>query len=126
MSDPHVRRDLPAGQQTPDGSRHVAEIFVPLTDPTLLRLMEFVADEDRSVAECGAHLGVPHACAAGYLRTLADSGWVWSRSAGGRLSYGPSVQAVELMGLVGSMAAERSSVLASCSHIDGRGGPPAI
>lgn len=125
MNEDHMRAEgVPSGRRTPGGGRHVADLFTPLGDPILLRLLEFLVDGGGNAAECSAHLGVSHATAVRHLETLADSGWIEVRSAGAGRSYGPpGEQAVELMSLAGSMAAERSNVLARCTRINGEAAP---
>src|SRR6266704_3519872 len=71
-----TKHESPSSRPQIAGGDPLADLFRALADPALLRLLEFVLDQDRSVAECSAHLGVSFGCVARHLDYLADCGCV--------------------------------------------------
>jgi len=125
MSDLEARGNSSTEHEPPSshpqiaGGDPLADLFRALADPALLRLLEFVVDQDPSVAECSAHLGVSFGCVARQLDYLADCGCVEVRVVAGKRSYGaPNKQVIELLNLARSMAFDRRSVLAACIRVN--------
>ena len=75
---------LPTGG---DGVAVVAKFFRALGDPTRLRLLEFVLDEEHTVTECVQHVGLAQGRVSTHLSCLADCGYVIARREGRHTFY---------------------------------------
>jgi DNA-binding transcriptional ArsR family regulator len=100
----------------------IAKFFRGLGDPTRLRLLEFVLDEERTVTECVAHVGLSQSRVSTHLGCLADCGFVQVRREG-RYAYYQVVdpRVTELVMLARSLSADNAAALRECIRIDGPG-----
>lgn len=97
----------------------VAKFFRALGDPTRLRLLEFLLDEEHTVSECVEQVGLSQGRVSSHLGCLADCGYVEMRREG-RFAYyrvaDPRV--AELVLLARALAADNATAIASCMRID--------
>ena len=84
--DPARVRRVQSGMTDPDTSQRLAEIFGALADPTRLRIMEALAQEELCVCDICAALGLSQSGTSHHLRTLRNLRLVKHRRAG-RLVY---------------------------------------
>jgi len=97
----------------------VAKFFRALGDPTRLRLLEFLLNEEHTVTECIAHVGLSQGRVSTHLACLADCGYVEVRRSGRNAYYSVADSRVaDMVILAHSLAAENSAALASCIRID--------
>src|ERR671924_171195 len=61
-----------------------------LADPTRLRLLLLLEEEELSVAELQEILGMGQSRISGHLAQLKGAGWVYARRSGKNVYYGPS------------------------------------
>ena len=102
----------------PAGRAVIAKFFRALGDPTRLRLLEFVLDEERSVSECVAHVGLAQSRVSTHLACLADCGFVVVRREGRHAYYrvaDPRVAELVLLGR--SLSADNVAALSECMRI---------
>jgi DNA-binding transcriptional ArsR family regulator len=96
----------------------VAKFFRALGDPTRLRLLEFLLDDEHTVTDCVAVAGLSQGRVSTHLGCLADCGYVQVRRAG-RFAYyrvtDPRV--AQLVILARSLAADNATALAACDRI---------
>lgn len=103
---------------TPNGVEMVAKFFRALGDPSRLRLLEFLLDEEHTVSECIAHIGLSQGRVSSHLACLSDCGYVQLRRQGRFAHYrviDPRV--AELVLLARSLAADNAAALAACMRI---------
>ncbi|MFD4402307.1 ArsR/SmtB family transcription factor [Nocardia sp. NPDC058499] len=84
-----------------------ARFFQALSDPTRLRLLEFILAAERTAAECMAHTGISQPRVSVHLSSLTACGYVRVRRRGRILRYtvgDPRVR--ELIGLARALAAD--------------------
>lgn len=106
---------LPA---TADGVGTVAKFFRALSDPTRLRLLEFLLDKEHTVTECVAHVGLSQGRVSTHLACLADCGYVVVRRAGRHAFYQVADPRVtEVVAIARALAADNSGPLADCQRI---------
>jgi len=103
------------------GVEMVAKFFRALSDPTRLRLLEFLLGAEHTVSECVAFAGLSQGRVSTHLACLADCGYVQARRAGRFAHYTVTDPRVaELVMLARSLAADNAAALAACVRI-----PPA-
>src|SRR6266704_270642 len=96
----------------------VAKFFRALGDPTRLRLLEFLLDDEHTVSECVAHVGLSQGRVSVHLACLADCGYVSCRRAGRFAWYKVADPRVaDLVMLARSLAADNAAALADCVRI---------
>jgi DNA-binding transcriptional ArsR family regulator len=96
----------------------VAKFFRALGDPTRLRLLEFLLEEEHTVSECVAHVGLSQGRVSVHLACLADCGYVASRRAGRNTFYQVADPRVaDLVVLAHALAADNFFALADCQRI---------
>lgn len=96
----------------------VAKFFRALGDPTRLRLLEFLLDEEHTVSECVAHVGLSQGRVSVHLACLADCGYVVCRRAGRNAFYRVADPRVaDLVVLAHALAADNNCALAACDRI---------
>lgn len=101
------------------GVELVAKFFRALGDPARLRLLEFLLNDEHTVTECVAHLGLSQGRVSTHLGCLADCGYVQVRRAGRFAHYRVTDPRVgELVMLARSLAADNTCALAACLRID--------
>lgn len=102
-----------------EDSEQIARSFRVLSDPSCLRLLEFLAAAERTSAECAAYLSTPKNRIQPYLSRLQSSGWIAGHRRGRFRFYRlADPRAAELMLLARAMAAENSGALAECTQLD--------
>jgi ArsR family transcriptional regulator, cadmium/lead-responsive transcriptional repressor len=95
-----------------------ARFFRALSDPTRLRLLEFILGDERTVAECVAHVGISQPRVSVHLSCLADCGYVVARRDGRKLRYSVGDSRVaDLIVLARSLAADNAAALDCCPRI---------
>jgi ArsR family transcriptional regulator, cadmium/lead-responsive transcriptional repressor len=100
----------------------VAKFFRALGDPTRLRLLEFLLEEEHTVSECVAQVGLSQGRVSVHLACLADCGYVACRRAGRNAFYRVADPRVaDLVVLAHALAADNNCALAVCDRI----APPA-
>lgn len=99
-------------------SETTARFFRALSDPTRLRLLEFILDEERTSAECVEHVGVSQPRVSVHLSCLVDCGYVTARRDGRKLRYAAGdPRVVDLVMLARSLAADNAAALDCCPRI---------
>ncbi|MGW0732016.1 ArsR/SmtB family transcription factor [Streptomyces sp. NPDC002851] len=95
-----------------------ARFFRALSDPTRLKLLEFILAAERTAAECVAHAGISQPRVSVHLSCLADCGYVVARRDGRKLRYSVGDPRVaDLIVLARSLAATNATALTCCSRI---------
>lgn len=103
---------------TDSGVEMVAKFFRALSDPTRLRLLEFLLAEEHTVSECVAHAGLSQGRVSSHLACLADCGYVQVRRDGRFAHYTVADPRVaDLVMLARSLAADNAAALAACVRI---------
>ncbi|RFZ21397.1 HTH-type transcriptional regulator CmtR [Mycobacterium marinum] len=95
-----------------------ARFFRALSDPTRLRLLEFILDGQRTSADCVEHAGISQPRVSVHLSCLVDCGYVVARRDGRKLRYAvgdPRVAA--LVVLARSLAVDNAEALDCCARI---------
>jgi DNA-binding transcriptional ArsR family regulator len=96
----------------------VAKFFRALGDPTRLRLLEFLLDEEHTVTECVAHVGLAQGRVSTHLSCLADCGYVQVRRAGRHAFYRVTDPRVaQLVLSAHALAADNHTALCACHRI---------
>ncbi|MBV6699947.1 metalloregulator ArsR/SmtB family transcription factor [Kitasatospora aureofaciens] len=96
----------------------VARFFRALSDPTRLRLLEFVLAAERTSAECVEHVGISQPRVSVHLTCLVDCGYVTARRDGRKLVYSVGDPRVaDLVVLARALAADNASALDCCPLI---------
>jgi DNA-binding transcriptional ArsR family regulator len=96
----------------------VAKFFRALGDPTRLRLLEFLLEEEHTVGECVAHVGLSQGRVSAHLACLAECGYVACRRAGRNAFYQVADPRVaDLVVLAHALAADNACALADCQRI---------
>ncbi|MBT2525590.1 winged helix-turn-helix transcriptional regulator [Streptomyces sp. ISL-99] len=97
----------------------VATFFRALSDPTRLKLLEFIIGGERTTAECVAHAGISQPRVSIHLSCLADCGYVSARREGRRLLYSVGDPRVaDLVVLARALAADNAAALNCCPRIE--------
>ena len=95
-----------------------ARFFRALSDPTRLKLLEFILGGERTAAECVAHAGISQPRVSIHLSCLADCGYVVARRDGRKLRYSVGDPRVaDLIVLARSLAADNAAALDCCPRI---------
>jgi ArsR family transcriptional regulator, cadmium/lead-responsive transcriptional repressor len=98
-----------------------ARFFRALSDPTRLKLLEFILRGERTSAECVEHAGISQPRVSVHLSCLVDCGYVTARRDGKKLRYSVGDPRVaDLVLLARSLAADNATALDCCTRI-----PPA-
>ncbi|MDR7416431.1 MAG: metalloregulator ArsR/SmtB family transcription factor [Armatimonadota bacterium] len=119
-----MRHDLmPAPFVLPNLSDEVltAKFFRALGDPTRLRILQLVLDEEKNVTELVQLTGSPQGRVSSHLSCLRWCGYVTARREGRRVYYrvtDPRVR--ELLLLASSLVRDHTDRIRSCTLIDGR------
>lgn len=96
----------------------VARFFRALSDPTRLRLLEFIQRGERTSAECVEHAGISQPRVSVHLSCLVDCGYVAARRDGKKLRYSVGDPRVaDLLVLARALAADNAAALDCCSRI---------
>jgi DNA-binding transcriptional ArsR family regulator len=101
------------------GVEVVAKFFRALADPSRLRLLEYLLDEEHSVGECVTQVGLAQGRVSTHLACLADCGYVQARRDGRHTLYrvcDPRV--AELVMYARALAADNTAAIAACTRID--------
>lgn len=99
----------------------VARFFRALSDPTRLRLLEFLLDTEHTVTECVEQVGLSQGRVSTHLACLADCCYVRARRQGRYAYYKVSDPRVaDLVKLANALAADNASALTICERIDVR------
>lgn len=99
----------------------LAKYFRALGDPTRLRLLESLADGERSVGELVAALGQPQPKVSNHLACLRWCGFVQTRRAHRTIYYELADDRVrEIVALARQLLAENADHVAACTRIDSR------
>lgn len=103
----------------PDGVEIVATFFRALSDPTRLRLLEFLLREEHTVTECVQYVGLSQGRVSAHLACLADCGYVEARREGRRAFYRVTDPRVaDLVLAAHALAGDNVAALTCCQHID--------
>ncbi|MGH3982598.1 MAG: ArsR/SmtB family transcription factor [Pseudonocardiaceae bacterium] len=95
-----------------------ARFFRALSDPTRLRLLEFILGGERTSAECVEHAGISQPRVSVHLSCLTDCGYVIARRDGRKLRYSVGDPRVAgLVTLARSLAADNANALDCCPRI---------
>lgn len=95
-----------------------ARFFRALSDPTRLRLLEFILSHERTVAECVEHVGISQPRVSVHLSCLTDCGYVVARRDGRKLRYSVGdARVAELVHLARALAADNAVALSCCPRI---------
>ncbi|UGY94612.1 ArsR/SmtB family transcription factor [Streptomyces gobiensis] len=96
----------------------VARFFRALSDPTRLRLLEFILAGERTSADCVAHARISQPRVSVHLSCLVDCGYVVARRDGRKLRYSVGDSRVaDLIVLARSLAADNAAALDCCHRI---------
>jgi DNA-binding transcriptional ArsR family regulator len=99
----------------------LAKFFRALGDPTRLRILQAVLEEEKSVSELVALTGSPQGRVSSHLACLRWCGYVSARREGRRVYYrvtDPRVRRV--LELVSQMVGDHADRIRSCTRIDSR------
>jgi DNA-binding transcriptional ArsR family regulator len=113
------RRPVTLLPSEPTGRAVIAKFFRALGDPTRLRLLEFLLQEEKSVSECVEHVGLAQSRVSTHLACLADCGFVTMRREGRYVYYrvtDPRVAELVLLGR--ALSADNVAALSDCIRID--------
>lgn len=101
------------------GRAVLAKFFKALSDPSRLRLLQFLLAEEHTVGECVGHVGLAQGRVSAHLACLADCGYVTVRREG-RFSYyrvtDPRVADLVVLGR--ALSADNAAALDACARID--------
>jgi DNA-binding transcriptional ArsR family regulator len=96
----------------------VARFFRALSDPTRLRLLEFILAGERTSAECAGHAGISQPRVSVHLCCLADCGYITARRDGHKLRYAVGDPRVRgLVALARDLATDNAAALDCCQAI---------
>ncbi|MDA8319159.1 MAG: metalloregulator ArsR/SmtB family transcription factor [Actinomycetota bacterium] len=100
----------------------VAKFFRALSDPTRLKLLEYILRGERTSAECVEHAQISQPRVSVHVSCLVDCGYVTARRDGKKLRYSVGDPRVaDLVVLARSLAADNATALRCCPRIpDGR------
>lgn len=95
-----------------------AKFFRALSDPTRLKLLEFILAAERTSADCVEHAGISQPRVSIHLSCLSDCGYVIARRDGKKLRYSVGDPRVaDLVMLARSLAADNAAALECCTRI---------
>lgn len=96
----------------------VAKFFRALSDPTRLKLLEFILRGERTSAECVEYAGISQPRVSVHLSCLVDCGYVIARRDGRKLRYSAGDPRVaDLIVLARALAADNVTALTCCTRI---------
>ena len=96
-----------------------AKFFRALSDPTRLKLLEYILASERTSADCVAHAGISQPRVSVHLSCLADCGYIVARRDGKKLRYTVGDPRVaELVLPARLLAADNAAALTCCTRID--------
>ncbi|OEV03125.1 ArsR/SmtB family transcription factor [Streptomyces oceani] len=96
----------------------VAKFFRALSDPTRLKLLEYILRGERTSADCVAYAGISQPRVSVHLSCLTDCGYVTARRDGKKLRYSVGDPRVaDLIVLARSLAADNATALTCCTRI---------
>ncbi len=100
------------------GRAVLAKFFKALSDPSRLRLLQFLLTEEHTVSDCVEHVGLAQGRVSSHLACLADCGYVTVRRES-RFAYyrvtDPRVAELILLGR--TLSADNAAALAACMRI---------
>ncbi|NNH70584.1 winged helix-turn-helix transcriptional regulator [Nocardia uniformis] len=118
MPRPTTTVTQPGGETACTHLDTTAKFFRALSDPTRLKLLEFILAGERTSAECGAHAGISQPRVSIHLSCLTDCGYVTARRDGKKLRYSVGDPRVtDLVMLARSLAADNAAALTCCTRI---------
>lgn len=107
----------------PTPTELVAKYFRGLGDETRLRILELVAERERSVGELAALLGVPQPSVSNHLACLRWCGFVESRREHRTIYYRVADKRVsKIVALARSLLEDNAEHVAACKRINGEQG----
>jgi len=96
----------------------LAKFFRALGDPTRLRLLAYLLEEEHTVSECVGHVGLAQGRVSAHLACLADCGYLDVRRSGRYAYYRVAEPRVaEIVHIARQLAADNAAALASCVRI---------
>lgn len=96
----------------------VARFFRALSDPTRLKLLEYVLSGERTVADCVKHAGISQPRVSVHLACLTDCGYITSRWDERKLRYSiGDPRVADLIVLARALAADNATALDCCTKI---------
>ena len=96
----------------------VAKFFRALSDPTRLKLLEYILRGERTSADCVAYAGISQPRVSVHLSCLTDCGYGTARRDGKKLRYSVGDPRVaDLIILARSLAADNAAALSCCTRI---------
>ncbi|MFD4190512.1 ArsR/SmtB family transcription factor [Amycolatopsis thermoflava] len=99
-------------------SETTARFFRALSDPTRLKLLEFILGGERTSAECVEHAGISQPRVSVHLTCLVDCGYVVAHRDGRKLRYSVGDPRVaDLVMLARALAADNAAFLDCCPRI---------
>ncbi|WP_189111665.1 ArsR/SmtB family transcription factor [Streptomyces camponoticapitis] len=99
-----------------------ARFFRALSDPTRLKLLEFILRGERTSADCVEHAGISQPRVSVHLSCLMDCGYVQARRDGKKLRYSAGDPRVaDLVMLARSLAADNAAAPECCPRIPDSG-----
>ena len=105
----------------PDEQDLLAKYFRALGDPTRLRVLELLEDQERSVGELVTKLGMPQPKVSNHLACLRWCGFVQTRRAHRTIHYRLADDRVHaIVGLARQLLADNADHVAACARIDGK------
>lgn len=97
----------------------MARFFRALSDPSRLRLLEFLLDAEHTVSECVGHVGLSQGRVSIHLACLADCCYVQVRRQGRYAYYKVADPRVaDLVMLAHALSADNAGALTACQRID--------
>src|SRR5579859_2152606 len=107
--------------ETPSEQDLLAKYFRALGDPTRLRVLELLADGERTVGELVAALALPQPKVSNHLACLRWCGFVQTRRAHRTIHYRLADDRVrEIVDLARQLLAENAEHVAACSGVDSK------
>lgn len=101
------------------GRAVLAKFFKALSDPSRLRLLQFLLSEEHTVSECVEHVGLAQGRVSAHLGCLADCGYVTVRRESRFAYYRVTDRRVADLVLLGrALSADNAAALAACMRID--------
>jgi DNA-binding transcriptional ArsR family regulator len=102
----------------------LAKYFRVMGDPTRLRIIELVRDQERSVGQLAEQLGQPQPKVSNHLACLRWCGFVTTRREHRTVYYRLADERVEeMIGVGRALLQGNEEHLAACRRVDGRGLP---
>lgn len=97
----------------------LAKYFRVLGDPTRLRILELVAEDERSVGELARELGEPQPKVSNHLKCLRWCGFVLTRREHRTIHYRVADERVaSMIGLGRGLLHENAEHVAACGRVD--------